>query len=81
MFLSWAVSSHARLRRMLAVLAVALLAMVTGCAGGGDDSTGQVGEQGSLDTVRILVNPGSNSHVPIYVAQDAGIFRENGLDV
>lgn len=81
MFLSWAVSSRARSRRMLAALAVVLLAVMTGCAGGGDDSADQAGEQGSLDTVRILVNPGSNSHVPIYVAQDAGIFRENGLDV
>ncbi len=31
--------------------------------------------------MRILVNPGSNSHIPIYVASDAGIFKKNNLDV
>lgn len=30
--------------------------------------------------VRMLVNPGSNSHIPVYVALDAGIFKKWGID-
>jgi NitT/TauT family transport system substrate-binding protein len=31
--------------------------------------------------MRILINPGSNSHIPIYVGSDAGIFQKHNLDV
>lgn len=64
----------------LAVLTLGVVLVVAGCASGAASTSSGTGS-GSTPTVRILVNPGGEAQLPVYVAQASGIFKRNGLNV
>lgn len=69
----------ARNRRLPALLAGALLALVLGACGGMPDDTGAVTER---DAVTITLDRHPNAtHAAIYAAQTTGAFERAGLDV
>lgn len=69
-----------RPRRLLPVL-VAALVVLAGC---GDDSGGgsdQAAESGGGGTLRVALVPAATANLPAQIAQEQGLFEQEGIDV
>jgi NitT/TauT family transport system substrate-binding protein len=65
-----------------AAAAVAASLVLAGCAGGGDSASSDASSSGGGDTLTLRVASNSNATVlPFWVAQDQGLFEDNGLTV
>ncbi|MFG1950440.1 ABC transporter substrate-binding protein [Micromonospora sp. NPDC048830] len=74
--MKWLMNRTARKRAWAAVLALGLVAAVSGCGGGSD------GGSGDLTKVTVTTNwVPSAQHAPLYVALNQGLFKKHGLDV
>jgi NitT/TauT family transport system substrate-binding protein len=68
-------------RMPIAILITLVLAAVaTACGSGGSTSSDKNTVASSRTTVRMALNP-ATSGLPVYVAHDLGMFKDNGLDV
>lgn len=70
-------------RRLGALSVVALLATVTACSSsaGGGASGGSGGSSGGSDSLTISYSEKVGDELPLWIAEDAGIFKKNHLNV
>jgi NitT/TauT family transport system substrate-binding protein len=73
--------SESRRGRSIRRLSPLLVAAVTGLAVAGCASSSGGSSGASLASLTTNVNPGSDSYMPVYVAEYGGFFKKNGLNV
>lgn len=68
-------------RRLGAVSAVALLAMVAACSSSANDTASSGKGAGGSDDLTISYSEKVGDELPVWIAEDAGIFKKNHLNV
>lgn len=68
-------------RKFTAFLGIAALAALSACGGGGATGNGSGGGDGEAVSITIAEPVHGVGYLPLYAAQDAGFFEEEGLDV
>jgi ABC-type nitrate/sulfonate/bicarbonate transport system substrate-binding protein len=63
------------------VLGVTLAALALSACGDGDDDSGAGGDDGGLETVRVMMFPAQAYRMLPLVAQEEGIFEEHGIEM
>ena len=66
------------MRGHLGIVALLCAALVAGC--GGDDEASSGGGEGGVTKVKVGVLPIANA-APLYIARDQGFFKEEGIEI